>query len=364
MGLTYDGEGVSKLIVILMLLLFFTVGALFSYVYTMGFYAPSEFRLPSKSVVTVESVDFYDQDTSFFNVTLLNPSYSPSSADITRIETRTPDDNRVHVITETAPALPYTLKRGEIKTFQARWNWANYTGIELPYTDEPVEIRVFVQDGRGGIIEVQRPLTMLIITDLVFDSSISVNHFNVTVQNLESSRIYVNISAIRVDADLVVQDMVTPRLPYALNLGDNPVKFQCYYNWTGVQGQNVTVRISTLQGYIAERTQILPRPVTLDISQIIFNATVSTNHFNITVFNAANSSTYVDMSKITVAVDQGAPVDIAPWTAYPSPRLEKNASILIMCAWDWGSFQSQSSKAKVMVYTYQGFTIREETQIP
>ena len=362
MHLAHDSGGISKLILILLLLLFFVVGALFSYVYTMGFYAPSEFRLPTRPIVTVESVEFYDQNTFFFNITLLNPSYS-SNVEITRIEARTPDDNIIHVIADTQPALPYRLERGEIRTFRVTWNWAYYTGIKLPYTDQPVEIRVFLADRRGEIFEVRRPLTALNITDLVFDPSISVNHFNVTVRNLESSQTYVNVTAIGIGAEVVLQDMVDPDLPYVLNPGDS-VHFQCFYNWTSVQGQETTIRIRTLQGYVAEYTQILPQPVTLEIPQIVFNATVSTAHFNITVSNAANSSTYVDISRITVAVGNETPIDISLWTPDPSSRLETNASILITCTWDWSSFSGQSLTVKVSVYTSQGFTVSKEIQMP
>jgi len=363
MRLTCDTKGISRLVLILLMLIFFTVGALFSYVYTMGFYAPSEFKLPSESVITIESVEFSDQNTSFFNVTLLNPSYSPSSVEVTRIEARTPDDNEIHMITNTQPTIPYQLERGEIRKFQAMWNWANYTGIKLPYSDQPIEVRVFLADGRGEILEVKRPLTTLVITDLVFNSSISVNHFNVTVQNVGSSKTYVNITEIRVGANLVSQDMVTPYLPHALNPGDDPVQFQCFYNWTDVQGQEITVKISTLQGYIAEHTQTLPKPVVLSISQIVFNA-VNTNQFNVTVSNAADSSTYVDINRITVTVGEGAAVNISQWVANQSSRLQTNASVLIMCTWDWSSFKEQSLTAMVTVYTSQGFIVSREAQIP
>jgi len=358
-----DIKAVSRLILILTLLITFIIGALFSYIYTMGFYAPSEFRLPEKSVIVIQSVEFSNQDTSFFNVTVLNPSYSPSSVDITRIEVRTPDDNRIHVIADTQPIIPHTLKRGELQTFRALWNWANYTDIQLPYTDKPVEIRVFLQDGRGGIFEAVRPSTPVTITNLSFDPSISVHHFNVSVQNPASSQTYVNITAINIEGVALQTEAVNPTLPYSLNPGDMPVRFQCFYNWTGFLGQSATVGISTLQGYIAENSEILPGPVTWGIQQILFNPANST-HFNMTVINAANSSTYVDVSRIAVSVDQGAPINISAWSASPSSRLETNSSILIVCTWDWTSLKGQGSTAKVSTYTLQGFTATKEELIP
>ncbi|HKZ93250.1 MAG TPA: hypothetical protein VJ249_01550 [Candidatus Bathyarchaeia archaeon] len=364
MRLVRSIHGLSKIILILLLLISFIVGALFSYVYTMGYYAPSEFRIPEKPVITIQSVEFSEQNTRFFDVTLLNPSYSLSDVNITRIEARTTDDNRVHVITEAIPGIPFILRKGHSQTFRATWNWANYTGIRLPYTDRPVEIRIFSQDGRGEIFELKRPLTILIITDLEFNPGISVNHFNVTVQNLESSQTYVNVSAFSLEGNVVPTDKVTPNLPYALSPGDSPVKFQCFYNWTALMNQSITVGVSTLQGYIALRTRTLPEPVILDIPQVILNATTSTEQFNVTVTNAAASSTYVDINRITIAVNQQAPINITQWMPDPSSRLDKNSTVLIVCNWNWSSYAGQSATVKVTIYTSQGFIVSKETQIP
>ncbi len=356
--------GTSKVILVLLLFMSFIIGALLSYIYTMGYYAPSEFRLPEEPTITIQSVEFSKQDTLFFNVTVLNPSYSPSDVNITRIEARTTDDNKIHTINDVMPTLPFMLGKGHYQTFRATWHWANYTGIKLPYTDTQVEIRVFIQDGRGEILELKRPLTRLVITSVEFNPSVSVNHFNLTVQNLQLSETYVNITAFSIEGQAVPQDRVTPSLPYTLNPGDSPVQFQCFYDWHGFMNQSATVKVDTLQGYISQQTFLLPQPVILNIPQIVFNATVNTAHFNITVSNAANSSTYVDISKIEVATGTEAPVEISQWTPDPSSRLEKNASILILCPWDWSSFGGQSLTVKVTVYTSQGFAVSKEAQIP
>ena len=363
MWLTHNVEGTSKTILILLLLISFILGALFSYVYTMGYYAPSEFRIPEKSFITIQNVEFSKQDTHFFDVTILNPSYSPSNVSITRIEARSTDDNIVHVITDTVPPIPYLLQKGHSQTFRATWNWANYTGIRLPYTGRPVEIRVFLTDGRGGILELKKPLTRLIMTELGFNQSISVNHFNVTIQNLASSETHVNITTFVIEGNRVPTDKVTPRLPYTLNPGDNPVQFQCFYNWTGLMGQGATIGVDTYEGYIAQETVPLPRPVILNVSRTVFNATISTQQFNITVTNHANSSTYVGINRITVAVSQQAPINITQWTALQSATLGTNESVLIVCTgWDWSTYTGQP--VKITVYTTQGFIISKETQIP
>jgi len=363
MQLAHDVTGISKIILVLLLLTSFILGAVLSYVYTMGYYAPSEFHLPEKSFITIQSVEFNKQDTHFFDVSVLNPSYSPSDVNITRIEARGTDDNIVNVIADTVPSIPYLLQKGSSQTFRATWNWANYTGIRLPYTDRPVEIRVFITDGIGGILELKKPLTRLIITEFGFTQSISVNHFNVTVQNLASSETHVNVTTFIIEGNRVPTDEVTPQLPYTLNPGDNPVQFQCFYNWTGLMGQGATIGVDTYEGYIAQATVPLPGPVILNVSGTDFNATISTQQFNITMTNHANSSTYVSIDRITVAVGQQAAVNITQWTAYPSSILGTNESILMACTgWEWSTYTGQT--VKITVYTTQGFIVSKETQIP
>jgi hypothetical protein len=365
MQLTRNIAGISKIILIVLLLVSFIAGALFSYVYTMGYYAPSEFKIPEQPVMIIQDVEFSKQDAHYFDVTVLNPSYSPSEVNITRVEARTTEDNTVHAITNTVPPLPLALQKGTSQTIRATWNWASYEGIRLPYVDSIVEIRVFLQDGRGEIFETRRPLTRLLITEHRFDPSISVNHFNLTVENLESSATYVNITAFTIDGTPLPTGNITPSLPYTLNPGDEPVQFQCSYNWTSLMGQSITVGLETTQGYIAHRTLTLPKPVILDIpsSQIIFNATISTQKFNITVTNSANSSTYVTIERITVAVGQQAAINITQWTAYPSSILGTNESILIASTgWEWSTYTGQT--VKITVYTTQEFIVSKEKQIP
>ncbi len=363
MNLTHTSKGISKILFILFLLIAFVFGALFSYVYTIGYYAPSEFRVPDKPTISIQNVVFDPQNTRFFDVTVLNPSFSQSEVNITRIEARTTDDNIVHVVTESQPPIPFILERGQSQTFRAGWNWANYTGIRLPYTDSPVEVRVFLEDGRGEILELKRPIVRLIITDLEFNQSVSVEYFYIEVQNLGSSQTYVNLTAFSLEGTPIAPNKLTPSLPLTLNPGDSPARFQVFFNWTASMGKAVTIVVSTLQGYIASRTVTLPQPVILNISQLSFNATV-TQQFNITVVNAANSSTYVNINRITVAVNKQNPINITQWTAYSSSRLETNSSAIIVCNWDWSSYKGQSATVMVTLYTSQGFIISKETGIP
>jgi len=359
--------GVSRVIVILLLLLSFIFGALFSYVYTLGFYAPKEFELPGKSTITIQDVEFSPQDTSYFNVTVLNPSYSPSSVGITRIEARTTDNNQIHEINQTEPSIPFTLARGESRTFRASWNWANYTGVRLPLTDRPVEIRVFIQDENGlitgAIFETRKPRVVLLIQTVEFNSSISVTQFNMSVKNFQTSDTYVNVTSVSVTIanNTITPSEVIPSLPYGLAPGDPPANLTVVWNWRDYQGAIITLGAHTEQGYFHQETVHLPPLMNITISDLAFNAT-DTNHFNITATNSATSPGYVDISRITVSTGGLPAINISEWIAYPSSRLEKNSSLVLVCTWDWSANRGQT--VVVTVYTSQGFTVAKESQIP
>jgi hypothetical protein len=128
--------------------------------------------------------------------------------------------------------------------------------------------------------------------------------------------------------------------------------------------QSQTITVNTLQGYVALRTLTLPQPVVLSVPEVVFNAAASTQQFNVTVTNSASSPSYVDVNRITVAVNQQTPANITQWTADPSSRLDKGSSIIIVCNWDWSSYVGQSADVKVTLYTSQGFVVSKETQIP
>lgn len=260
MQLIHDVKGISKIILIFLLLVAFALGALLSYVWTMGFYAPSEFNLPSRATIVIEDVRFDEQDASYVNVTVLNPSYSPSDAVISGIEARTRDDGLLHTFEITSPQTPYTLERGKSQTFICPWIWAQYTGIKLPpSTGKSVEIHVILVDDLGEFALVAKPFVSLSVTDASFNETISPNSFNVTVQNLETSITYVNVTSISVDiAEDINASAITPSLPYGLAPGAPAVTFTVPWDWTAYSNQTITITVHTGQGYIGQLTTTLP----------------------------------------------------------------------------------------------------------
>ena len=245
-------RGISKLIFIILLLLAFIVGAALSYIWTMGYYASTEFKLPKRANITIEDVSFPPQDTTFFNVTILNPSYSRSDVEVSQIAVLT-NDGILHEVE--AQDLDIPLEIGSSRTFRGIWNWANYTG-------QAVRVIVYVTEGSGSNIRTKISVYVKLTVEAYFDSSISIQSFNVTIQNTDASITYVNITELTINGKTIPTENITRNgesvsFPYFLNSSES-VLFKCAWNWTDYQGQTVTVAVKTLQGYMAKHIVAIP----------------------------------------------------------------------------------------------------------
>lgn len=149
MSLIKGTKGISKLALTILLFISFILGATVSYVWAVGFYTSSEFQLPSKTNITIENVHFPQENATFFNVTVLNPSYSRSKATVQQIQVQT-EDGLLHNIVSTVPQLPKELAIGESKTFNTFWNWSDYT-------NQRIKVMVFISEGSGATTEAQIP---------------------------------------------------------------------------------------------------------------------------------------------------------------------------------------------------------------
>src|SRR4030067_459636 len=266
MRLIHNVKGISKLIFILLLLVSFIIGALLSYIWTLGYYGPWETHLPSNSNITIENVKFDAGNATFFNATILNPSYSPSPVKIEQIVISTGGGNLLEA-TATVPSLPHELTPGSSQTFKVYLNWGNYAG-------QTVNVIAYVSDGSGATFQVKTSsFVNLAIVNVNFYPEVSVNSFNVTVESTQS-QVPVDIKTITINGTEVVT--VAPTLPYRLE--NNPsATFKLEQNWTDLQGKTANVALYTLQGYTAYKTVTAPS-VVLVITSLVFNAT-NTSYF-------------------------------------------------------------------------------------
>jgi len=345
--LNHNLKGISKLAFLLFLIVFFLLGTIVSYIWTMGFYAPGEFNLPKQTSLTIENVVFPPDSAVYFNVTMLNPSYSPSDAIIDRIKVVT-EDGKVHFIASASPSLPLKLAPGTSQILKTFWNWANYTG-------QTVDVYIIIVGGSGPAVQTKTASMNLAVASIVFEPSITASRFNVTVESM-GSPVSVDLNKITVNGAEVTD--VTPTLPYQLNPNAS-VTFTINRNWANLQNTTVSVGVQTKQGFAAYRSASAPQ-VKLDfVGEItFFNTTATSFFFNATIHNSATPPTKVDISLITVYVE-GQNITIETVSPILPHSLESNATLLLTCTWDWNTFKGKN--ATVTVYTVQGFKSSTET---
>ncbi|MDH5449581.1 MAG: hypothetical protein OEX77_01590 [Candidatus Bathyarchaeota archaeon] len=346
-------KAITRLSLILLMLISFVIGAFLSYLWVMGGVIELGIKIPDKTTVAITNVAFAPQNTNFFNLTLLNPSYSPSKAEITEITTST-DEGTIHTITTANPSLPHQLLEGTDQTFQCFWNWANYTG-------QTIGISAFVANGSGPTFEAPTPFVGL-VTNLHFDSSISVTQFNLTIQSHENSVTHVNITDIKAQTESLETEDVSPSLPYRLN-PNSSVTFTCLWDWSDHQNTSITIAVYTAQGYVSYATQVTPNPVVLEVTDVLFNE-LDTNHFNITIRNSELSPSYLNISRIALTPENETMIEINGTEMEPSLpySLDQGSSMTFQCSWNWNPYRNKN--VTISVHTLQNYTIYYTTATP
>jgi hypothetical protein len=344
-------KALSKLSIIILLIASLILGAFLSYLWVMGYYLTLTIKIPENTTLSISNVAFTNQNTSHFNVTFLNPSYSPSDfANITKIAVKT-EDNKLHNITQTSPSLPYTLPKasntesGEQK-FKCTWNWANYTG-------QNIGVIAFIDIGSGPTYETKTPFVNLTITEANFTPSVSLTHFNLTVQNYLDSDTYVNISQISLPTEALELNETSPTLPYKLDTNQS-VTFKCIWDWSDYHNKSITIAVNTTQGYVAYYNRTTPLPIQVEITDIIFSES-HMNQFNVTVRNKVGSSAFVDVNRIIASLENGTKKEINS-TITPDQlpyKLYQTYNKTFTFPLDWTHYRGKS--ITIYIYTKQNY---------
>jgi len=96
-----------------------------------------------------------------------------------------------------------------------------------------------------------------------------------------------------------------------------------------------TLTVSTEEGYVSSQELDLPRVITA-IQNVIFNENRS-DHFNVTVFNSAESANYVNVVKIACTLENGTTIE----RSYLSVRIEPNSTGSFMFDWVWEEYRGK-----------------------
>ncbi|MGD2065938.1 MAG: hypothetical protein PVI43_02050 [Candidatus Bathyarchaeota archaeon] len=328
-------KAISKILVILLLLLALIIGSIFSYLILAGYYLNLEIEVPEKTTISVIDAGLDTQNTEEFSITILNPTYSPTEATIKEIWVATAD-NTVHQVTDTDPELPYTLEKGEEKTYNCDWDWGSYTS-------QTMKIIVLVEDGSGAVYEVETAAVGLEITSTVFNPEFS-EHFNVSIRNAAGSASDLNVTKITVTmengTDFQIRQ-ITPSIPKLVEIGTTTT-FMCEWDWTTYRGMNVTVNAFTSEGYAFHRTSTTPKKAQLTITDPIFDTTNMT-YFNITVSNSEYSIDVANLTTVEVMFSNYTSLEVSVEAPPALPyTLEIGESVTLKVLWDWTNGREES----------------------
>jgi hypothetical protein len=327
-------KAISKILLILLLLLATIIGSIFSYLLLAGYYINLETRVPENTIISVLSANLDPQNTQILNITILNPTYSPTEAKIKEISIAT-NDNTLHKPSNTNPQLPYTLNKGQDQTFICTWNWEEYAG-------QTIKIIVLVEDGSGAAYEVETEFINLLVTGTIFETADS-QHLNVTVSNHDDSIIDLDITRIAVTMDngsIFEVTEIAPTLPQLLP-PDTSLDFRCTWDWTTYRGRNATITVTTEQGYTAQRTETTPKAVQLSISDTNFD-TSNMTIFSITVSNSENSIASANLTTVELLFSDQTTLEVPTETPSLPYQLSIGESVSLTVVWDWSEKRGEN----------------------
>jgi hypothetical protein len=353
MHLVNDKKAVSTFILIILILCSLVFGALVSYLWVMANY----YNMPEDTtLLIVTNVVFPSPLTinlTYFNVTILNPSYSISDVNITAFRLSIEGKNEAYNIAATEPdTLPYLLIRGTEHTFKCKKNWSNFAG-------ETVRIEPIAANTSTKSYSYTTPRVKLELTP-DFDVTKSVNHFNLTIEN-SNSVTNLTLSEIMVFT-MPINENVTPIFPYILPPNQSQI-FQCDYNWESLRNENVTITVKSSEGYETVYTTDKLSGAILDVQEVKFDYR-DVMYFNLTISNSEDSTASATINRINLTLQDGTTVVINETIPPITIRsifnmISPNETKTFKCFWNWT--QHRNETLTVDAYTLEDFTISSKT---
>lgn len=328
-----------------MILASLIIGGLIAYIWAIAPY----YNVPANpSELSVESVVFPLDNFNYFNVIVLNPSYSVSDLNITGFQVTVENQNETFSVGTVEPTLPFVLSKGTEQNFTCIENWSVFAGQSV--TVEPVAANASVHS-----LPYLVPMAKLVVSG--FNPDDNVGYFNLTVQNYPESVINLTISDIMVFG--VPVNSTTPSLPLTLPRGQVQV-FNCTYNWAQDGGANLTITVVTDVGYeqVFETSPI--QSAAPYISNVYFD-NADASHFNITITNPPTSGAAATLSGVNITLTDNT--TLALQTLPPLKGLiifvAPNATQNVECLWNWSAYRDE--QIVVQAFTLEGFPVQNKT---
>jgi hypothetical protein len=359
-NLSKNKKALSSLSLVILLLIAAIIGGVISYLWVTGYYVSLKEKIPEQGLVAITNLSFNPENATAFNVTLLNPSYSPSKGvGVSAIGYEGENENTLHLVQSCTPTLaPFNLTRGTSQTFTCIGNLTSYV-------NQTLAVSVFVVNGSGSTYFMKIPYTQLLIRKIDFNPTIGVENFTITLQNSPLSAATLNITKIGIDyftegAINTTVHPITPTLPQTL--APNKTVTLTIQGWSqyAAAGGSHQISVLTQEGYITTNYTQVPR-LAFSIQQVNFNQT-DTKHFTIAVNNKVSTNTPLNVSEIQVTMDNGTVANATPTLNSSTNGVLGNSTATFNASWNWTHYRDRS--VLVTVRMLQGLNASSQQITP
>jgi archaellum component FlaF (FlaF/FlaG flagellin family) len=347
MRLWTDVKALSTIAIILIILISAVIGGIITYAFTIATYI----RIPEGTTVTITRVYFDKENANSFKICILNPSYSPSNVEISRIAVSLKDEGKLYDIVETHPSIEngIVVPIGEllnitcsmVRRDNASIKWGLFAG---EFAGETVILHVFSSNSTGSNLEAKLPLVKLSING-DFNPKVSFKRFNVTLANDLNSEVNLTVNEV-VFSNIEVEAMMPDLSEKPLIIHKNESVCLIFNgSWHGKSRTNITV--NTKEGYVFCKEFKL-EGANATIQDITFNKE-ETGHFNVSIFNHAESANYLNVTKIECKLENGTKLQFD----FDSVGILPNSTKTFRVNFNWANYREKS--ITLIAYFLQDF---------
>jgi len=268
-----------------------------------GYEFVEEFTAPLLQMF-IQDVSFNENNTSSFKVTLGVTAFQIHTGYINVTSTSL----RLYNGTQLTFNQSLGVKYNSTATFEVPWDWTRYRGREINLTIETVQGLAATKEK----IKTPDPVILKVLNKEKTFSLLDKEHFNVTIQNHQSSIEAVNITKIIIKetGEVINGTKSEPQLPWGPLNSTDVKSFYCNATsladyWRDHAGENITLVIHYVVTNGTEYTFSVI--FTLPIAELnITSVTLvhgATNYLNITVENLPCSMINLTISRVTVTFE-------------------------------------------------------------
>lgn len=351
MQISTNVKALSTLVIILLIIVSAIIGGIISYAFTIAYYT----KLPEKTSLTINNVYIDKENIRSFTVNVLNPSYSPADANISRIAISLKEGTQLYDVVDSDPSIKggIVVPVGEsinITCFKVKKDSVNFTLGELigsyDFAGKTLVVHVFSSSLNSAASNIEASLPFVGLTITADFNPNNFGKFNITLANNPASEVNLTVGSIIVPGvdvtgmspDLEEQSKTIPR--------NESVCFMFNGSWYGVVKTNIAVYTS--QGYIFHK-EIALTNVSVIISDVAFDEE-NTGHFNVSISNSEESAIYVNVTKIECTLGNGTA--LSPFDC-GSAGIMPNSTRTFTFEWNWKMYRGQN--LTVVAYFLQNF---------